>query len=122
VNDAGATPTPRWLRWDAPLRRAGWGRVHDEGSADERICEGLHDCLTIRRLDRHACTIRVADGVVTLIGDIDNAGDKVRIEQVAGSIPGVQRVESRLRLVCSGGRSRDTAEASDDEDHDESIR
>lgn len=52
------------------------------------------------RLSAQGIEITARRGIVSLFGAVDTAEDKARMEQVAGSVEGVQSVDSRLRVVA----------------------
>jgi hypothetical protein len=74
--------------------------------SDERIREDVCDRLCEGYLDASEIEVRVNDGVVTLIGKLDDRRDKRIAESLAESVQGVKDVDNQLRI----NRDRDNGE------------
>lgn len=83
--------------------------------SDERITEDVNDALTEDgQLDASDIEVKVADGVVTLSGEVESREAKRRAEDLADAITGVKEVQNQLRLQqekqkTSSGASRKSA-------------
>jgi sporulation protein YlmC with PRC-barrel domain len=67
--------------------------------SDERIREDINDRLSDRPdLDASNVEVTVANGEVTLAGNVNNRRDKRLAEDISENVSGVQNVENRLRV------------------------
>lgn len=67
--------------------------------SDERIREDINDRLSDRPdLDASNVEVNVANGEVTLTGNVNNRRDKRLAEDISENVSGVQNVENRLRV------------------------
>jgi osmotically-inducible protein OsmY len=62
-----------------------------------------------RRLAPLPVRLEAEDGVVTLRGDVPDAGTRALAEQVAGAVPGVRQVVGHLRVAPAAAAPRDPA-------------
>jgi hypothetical protein len=74
--------------------------------SDERIREDVCDRLCEGYLDASEIEVRVSDGVVTLIGKLEDRRAKRIAESLAESVQGVKDVDNQIRI----GRDRDNGE------------
>lgn len=67
--------------------------------SDERIREDINDRLSDRPdLDASDVDVKVANGEVTLTGNVNSRRDKRLAEDISENVSGVQNVENRLRV------------------------
>ena len=77
--------------------------------SDDRIREDVCDRLSHGHFDPSEVSVKVAQGVVTLEGFVDERNEKFHAEEIAESVLGVKDVENRLRL--KRGRERGAQES-----------
>lgn len=74
--------------------------------SDERIREDINDRLTDDEwLDATHIEVAVADGEVTLTGQVESRRDKRRAEDIAEAVSGVGDVQNLLRIQRGGGQT-----------------
>jgi hypothetical protein len=70
---------------------------------DDRIGQDVCEVLTIDPdIDASDIDVIVTDGVVTLVGVVDDRPTKRRAEDLAGDVPGVRDVHNQLQLGDGG--------------------
>lgn len=47
----------------------------------------------------HQLEMSYAGGTVTLVGDVADPEDRIRIEKIAKSVPGIRRVDNQIKLI-----------------------
>lgn len=78
-----------------------------EAATDGQLFNSVGALVNALHLGALDLEITVVAGVVTLSGEVASSADRLRLEQVAGSVPGVVGVENNLRC----GRRASTAPA-----------
>ena len=110
ADEAGRSASPLDPRTGPHAGRGprGWTR------SDERIREGVCERLIEDPLiDARGVEVTVADGVVTLAGDVPGPSDVPHAEMLARQAPGVREVRNELRRR-HGVRAVDRARAEDE--------
>ena len=69
---------------------------------DSGIKDNLKAAFTQNGLDKKHFDVDVNNGVVTLKGKVDNAGEREQAEKIAASVPNVQQVVNELEM--KGGK------------------
>ena len=79
--------------------------------SDERLKEDISERMYANEdFDVSDVSIEVANGVVTLDGNVDDRYSKYMLEEMVDSIPGVKDVDNRLR-IRRGDESRSSGES-----------
>lgn len=76
---------------------------------DEQIREDVYGALSLRGIDMSDVSIQVKAGCVTLDGSVSDVHMKQRIEDIASTCAGVQRIDNNLGIARAAGGGRDTA-------------
>ncbi len=85
-----------WWDKQGPHRGIGPKNYH---RADDKILADINDRLWLDgQLDARNVEVHVADGQVTLTGDVPNRRAKRAAEGIAESVPGVRDVQNQLRI------------------------
>lgn len=81
---------------------------------DERILEDVCERLMDEGLDCGGVDVVVQDRVVTITGEVSDRQDKLRIEQTAASVSGVEDIDNKLKIVKNHGKSGSNGGAATD--------
>lgn len=71
-------------------------------SGNQKVAEQVAQALSAARLEAYDVEIRQQNGVCTLKGTIGSEAQRVRAEQIAQSVPGVNGVRNLLKVVGGG--------------------
>lgn len=85
------------------------GRLHRAGRGDDQLRRAVEAALFYDTwVDADRIRVEVADGVVTLRGSLNDAGELRRAESDVRAVPGTREVRSELRIESrrAGDRSR----------------
>ncbi|ODV44261.1 hypothetical protein AWV79_09850 [Cupriavidus sp. UYMMa02A] len=74
--------------------------------SDARIQEDLCQQLAYSRFDVSEVEVKVAEGVVTLGGEVGERADKFGIEEIADGVFGVREVDNQIRTPRAQGMPR----------------
>lgn len=86
-------------------RNPNWDSYVPEGHGhtDEQIRADLHEALAKEsRVQTSALSISIADGVVTLRGEVSSPDEQRRLTEIVRAVPSVKSVESELRVSEQG--------------------
>lgn len=75
-----------------------------ESNVDDGIESNYKAALVGNRLDDADISYEAHNGVLTLEGTVNNAGQRQKAEKIAASVPNVQQVVNKLEVKQKGGR------------------
>nr|MBF0685304.1 BON domain-containing protein [Pseudomonas sp.] len=98
---------------DSQRRDDGRNQQSDSGGnqarPDEQIRGDVYEALSLRGIDVADVSVQVRDGRVTLDGSVSDVHMKQRIEDIASTCAGIQRIDNNLGIARAAGGGRDTA-------------
>ncbi len=69
-------------------------------SRNQKVAEDIAVALKRAQFHGYEIEIEYKDGVATLTGKVSDPRQKVKANQVVGSVPGVRRLDNRLAVIA----------------------